>query len=147
MRIVSPSLALGAVLLTGFSGSILLAQEQTPAAGAPVTTSPSAATPGAHHSNPHRQAQKMAKKLGLTPDQKSKLEPILADRSQQIQAVHADATLAPQDKRAKLTTIRQNSNASIEALLTDTQKQQFEQMKASHKGRKQQQQQTPSANS
>jgi hypothetical protein len=81
----------------------------------------------------------MAKQLGLTPDQQSKIEPILADRAQQIQSVRSDTTLAQKDRKAKLHGIRQDSDSKIEAVLNDTQKQQYEQIKQSRKANKQQQ--------
>ena len=80
----------------------------------------------------------MAKKLGLTPDQESKLEPILADRQQQIESTQADATLPQKDKHAKLRGIRLDADTKIEAVLSDTQKQQYEQMKQTHKANMQQ---------
>jgi hypothetical protein len=42
----------------------------------------------------------MAKKLGLTADQQAKIEPILADRDQQVQSLRANTTLAANDRRA-----------------------------------------------
>ena len=142
MRIFSPSLVLGAALIAGLSGGALLAQDQSqPAAGAaPAASSqaPTDATPR-HAPDPHRMANRMAKKLGLSADQKAKLEPILADRMQQMQAVRADTTLAPADKHAKMQSIGQSSESQIEAILTDPQKQQFEQMKQSRKTERQQQ--------
>lgn len=133
MRTFSPSLALGAILLAGFSGGTSFAQNQSQ----PATAAPEVSTQARHAHNPHRQAEKMAKKLGLSADQESKLEPILADRAQQMQSVHADTTLAPQDLHARVKSIRQDSDAKVEAILTDTQKQQYEQMKADRKAGKQ----------
>jgi periplasmic protein CpxP/Spy len=88
----------------------------------------------------------MAKKLGLTPDQVSKIEPILADRDQQMQSLRSDTTLAPQDRRAKVRSVRHDSDGKIEALLSDSQKQQYEQMKQSRRANRQQQT-APPANS
>jgi len=65
----------------------------------------------------------------------SKIEPILADRDQQVQSVRSDATLAPKDRKAKVHGIRQDSDSRIEALLNDTQKQQYEQIKQSRKAK------------
>jgi len=142
MRKLSPSLALGALLIAGLSGAALPAQDQSqPAAGAPPAASsqaPSDAQPR-HAPNPHRQAKMMTRRLGLTPDQESKIEPILADRMQQVQSARADSTLAPADMRAKIQGINQNSDSQIEAILNDTQKQQFEQMKQHRKAERQQQ--------
>ena len=72
------------------------------------------------------------------------VEPILANRDQQVQSTREDTTLAPKDKRAKLRGINQDSDNQIEAILNDTQKQQYEQMKQNHKAAKQQQSGAPS---
>jgi protein CpxP len=138
MRTFVPKFALGAILLTGFSTSALLAQDQAqaPAASAQAQT-------GHHAPDPQRQAKKMAKKLGLSSDQVAKIEPILADRAQQAQTVRADATLAPQDRAARLRGIRQDSDGKIEALLTDQQKQTYEQLKQNRKSHHQQQTAVP----
>ena len=85
----------------------------------------------------------MAKQLGLTPDQVSKIEPILADRDQQVQGVRSDTTLAPNDRKAKMHGIRQESDSRIEAVLNDTQKQQYEQIKQSRKANRHQQPAAP----
>ena len=143
MRILSPALALGAILVSGLSTSSLLAQEQQQPA---ATTTQSSQSPAPHATNPQREAKKMTKKLGLTPDQESKIEPILADRQQQVQSAESDSTLAQKDKRAKVRSIRQDGDAKIEAIMTDTQKQQYEQMKQSHKEAKQQQGGAPTNN-
>jgi protein CpxP len=139
MRIFFPSLALGVAMLAGVSGTTLLAQDQSQPAAGQTSAASSAPTQPRHAVNPRHQAKKMARKLGLTADQESKLEPIFADRAQQMQAVRADSTLSPQDMRVRVRSIRQDSEAKMEALLTDTQKQQWEQMKASHKAKRLQQ--------
>lgn len=150
MRNFSPSLALGAFLIAGLSGSAMLAQDQSqPAAGAPPAASsqaPSDAQPPRHTPNPQHQAKMMARKLGLTPDQESKIEPILADRMQQVQSARADTTLAPADMQAKIRGINQNSDGQIQAILNDTQKQQYEQMKQNRRAERQQEPAGPPSN-
>ena len=145
MRSFFPSLALGTVLIVGLSGNALLAQDQSapPATAAQPPAASSEQRP-AHVPNPRHQAKKMAKELGLTPDQQSKIEPILADRAQQIQSVRSDTTLAEKDRKAKLHGIRQDSDSKIEAVLSDTQKQQYEQIKQSRKANRRQQVAAPS---
>lgn len=140
MRTFVPSLALGTILIAGLSGSALLAQNQDQATP-PPTSAQSSAAPSeqpAHVPNPRHQAKKMAKQLGLTPDQESKIEPILADRVQQMQSVRSDSTIAPQDRKARIHSIRRDSDSKIEAILTDAQKQQYEQIKQNRKANKQQ---------
>lgn len=80
----------------------------------------------------------MARALALTPDQVSKIEPILADRDQQVQSLRSDTTLAPNNRKAKMHGIRQDSDTRIEAILNDTQKQQYEQVKQSRKANRHQ---------
>ena len=143
MRIFIPTVALGAVLATAFSAGSLLAQTQT----ADQSAAPTAQTQSFHAPNPQRQAKKMAKKLGLSSDQVAKIEPILADRAQQVQSVRSDTTLASNDRTAKLRDIRKDSDGKIEAVLTDSQKQAYEQMKQNHKAHRQQQQTAAPANS
>jgi protein CpxP len=145
MRSFIPSLALGSILMVGFSGSVLLAQDQSaPPAASAQAPAPSSAQPPVHVPNPRHQAKKMAKELGLSPDQKSQIEPILADRDQQMQSVRADTTLSPKDRHAKVHGIRQDSDSKIEAILNDSQKQQYEQIKQSRKANRQQQASAPS---
>ncbi len=136
MRSFLPSLAIGSVLMAGFSGGILLAQDQS--APPAVLSQAPAASPG-HVPNPRHQAKRMAKELGLTPDQVSKIEPILADRDQQVLSVRSDSTLAPKDMKKRVHGIRRDSDSKIEAILNDSQKQQYEQIKQSRKANKQQQ--------
>jgi periplasmic protein CpxP/Spy len=136
MRRFLSSLAVGTIFIAGFSGGALLAQDQS---APPAVT----AQPPVHAPNPQRQAKRMAKKLGLTPDQVSKIEPILADRDQQMQSLRSDATLAPQDRRAKVRSVRHDSDSKIEALLSDSQKQQYEQLKQSRRANRQQQPAAP----
>ena len=135
-----PSLAIGSLLMAGFSGGILLAQDQsTPPA---VSSQAPAASPTqrpVHVPNPQHQAKKMAKELGLTPEQVSRIEPILADRDQQVQGVRSDSTLAPKDMKKRVHGIRRDSDSKIEAILNDSQKQQYEQIKQSRKANRQQQ--------
>jgi periplasmic protein CpxP/Spy len=80
----------------------------------------------------------MAKELGLTPAQVSKIEPILAGRDQQVQSVRSDSTLARKDMRQRVHGIRRDSDSKIEAILNDSQKQQYEQIKQSRKANRQQ---------
>ena len=145
MRSLLPSLslrtvALGSLLIVGLSGSALLAQDQAaPPAESAQSPAPSSAQQPAHVPNPQHQTKKMTRELGLTPDQQSKIEPLLADRDQQVQSVRSDTTLLQKDRKVKLRAIRQDSDSKIEALLSDTQKQQYEQIKQSRKANKQQQ--------
>jgi periplasmic protein CpxP/Spy len=140
MRNFFSTVALGSALAVALSGNALLAQDQ--GAPPPATAQAPAQRP-AHVPNPRHQAKKMAKELGLSPDQVSKIEPILADRDQQVQSLRSDTTLAPSDRKAKMRGIHQDSDSRIEAILNDTQKQQYEQIKQSRKANRHQQTTAP----
>jgi periplasmic protein CpxP/Spy len=157
MRRFRSETVLSVVAASCFLCSPAFAQEQPAAGAAPPTASsqapqaqdPSATAPSARTPDPMRQTKALTKKLGLTPDQQSKIEPILANRIQQIQAARADTALAPKDRRAKVEGIMQTSDSSIESLLSDTQKQQYDQMKQAQREKRQAQRQSaapPSAN-
>jgi Spy/CpxP family protein refolding chaperone len=119
------SMLLGALLATG----VVLAQapDQSPQPNAAQATANQQAKPH-HEFNPDRQADHLGKKLGLTGDQVAQIKPILEKRQQQMKSLHSDASLAPQDRHAKAQEIMLDSKNKIEAVLNDTQKQQFEQM-------------------
>jgi protein CpxP len=132
MRFVSSSLILSTAFL--LSSGMLVAQDQSQ----PMTSASQAAPAMQFHkpANPHHQAKRMAKNLGLSADQEAKLEPILAERDQQMQNARADTTLSVKDKRTKIRGIKQESDNRIEANLSDTQKQQYEQMKLERQAKK-----------
>lgn len=93
--------------------------------------------------NPEHQTKALARQLGLSRAQQAQIRPIIADRQQQVEALRADQSLAPRDRRARVRGVMQDSHNRIEALLTDSQKQQFEQMLADRRARRQQQQAQP----
>jgi periplasmic protein CpxP/Spy len=145
MRRSIPETVLRVAAVCCLLGSAAFAQDQ-PAAGAappstpaqaPQTQGPPAGPPNARTPDPMRQTKGLTKKLGLTPDQQSKIEPILADRIQQVEAARADTALAPKERRAKVQGIMQDSDSRIESVLSDPQKQQYEQMKQEQKEKQQ----------
>ena len=69
--------------------------------------------------------------------------PIFADRQTQMQSVWSDSSLTPEDRRAKMQGISQDSNSKIEAVLNDAQKKQFEQIIQKRQERRQQQEAQP----
>jgi hypothetical protein len=158
MRLTTPSIAFGAVLILTLSGSALLAQDQ-PAAGAPPpgpasqappadAQPPAQAQPPADASqappsnarprpapNPERQVRTMARRLGLTPDQQSAIEPILADRLQRVEGARSDPALAPRQRREIVQRINRESDRKIESILSVPQRQQYQQMKEENRSR------------
>ena len=138
MNATKATILLGALL----SASTVFAQapvsntdsNQAPAANSAQATPPQ---PGERHRNfdPNEFAAHLGKRLSLSSDQVAQITPILTARQQQMQTVRADASLSEQDRHAKSHAIMQDTNSKIEAVLTDSQKQQFEQMLAQRRAR------------
>jgi Spy/CpxP family protein refolding chaperone len=129
MNATKATILLGALL----SASIVFAQAPD-SSQAPVANAAQAAPsqPGQQHRNfdPSQFAAHLGKRLSLSSDQVAQITPILTARQQQMQTLRADASLSEQDRHAKSHAIMQDTNGKIEAVLTDPQKQQFEQMLA-----------------
>ena len=68
-------------------------------------------------------------RLNLTPDQKSKLDPIFQSSRQQVEAVRNDTSLTQEQKQAKIGEIRQGTKSQVNSILTPEQQQQWQQMK------------------
>jgi protein CpxP len=115
------------------SGSLALAQAPAPDAQSPAQPS----APAAQAPNPHRQAMRIAKQLNLSPDQTAKLEPILADRDQKIIALRADTSIAPQDARKQLRSIRQSTQRQLGTVLSPDQLQQLRSIQRSRRAQQQ----------
>ena len=81
-----------------------------------------------HRMDPDEQLQRMTQQLGLSTDQQNQIRPILVDRQQKMQALWQNQSLSQSDRRSQMMSIRQDSNAKIEAVLSDSQKQKFEAM-------------------
>jgi hypothetical protein len=119
------SMLLGAMLSTG----VVLAQAQDQSAPSSNPQATQTDKPRSHPmADPDQQAKHLKKKLNLSDSQVDQIKPVLQDRVQQMQSLHSDTSLSQQDRKDKARQIVQDSNTKIEAVLNDTQKQQFEQM-------------------
>jgi protein CpxP len=134
---------LAALLSTG----TVFAQAQAAPPPTDPAQQPTAQAPGGggmhRDADPAQEAKRLGKELGLNKDQVAQIQPILQDRASQMQALRADTSVAPADRRAKAMGIMDDSKTKIEALLNDQQKQQYEQMLAARKAKRQQQNQPP----
>jgi Spy/CpxP family protein refolding chaperone len=77
----------------------------------------------------------MAEKLGLTDDQKTQIKSIHQDAKTQAKAIKSDSTLTPDQKKAKLKDLHEQTKTKTDAILTPDQKQKMEQARANHKGK------------
>ena len=117
------------------------AQAQSPSAAPPASSSQQAA-PGATSASSQvdETIQWLTQSVNLTPDQQSKLRPILQSEVTQMTAVNNDSTIPADQKQAKMIEIRRNAGPQIQAILTPDQQQKLAQMKAQQSGGSPQQQ-------
>jgi len=64
--------------------------------------------------------------LNLTPDQSNKIAAILQQRQQQFTALKSDSSADPMAQRQKVRDLMKSSQSQIDAVLTDTQRQQWQ---------------------
>ena len=108
----------------GVAGTAVAQSSQDPTA----PTGSMATTPAHQPPDPQQQVARLSRKLQLTPAQAAKIEPMLQSRQQQMQQLRADTSMTPNDRRAKMRSIMQDSNTQLQSILTDSQKQQYQQM-------------------
>jgi periplasmic protein CpxP/Spy len=117
-------IALSGILATGLTlgSAAAFAQQDSPAPGA-------SAQQGGHRQppTPDEQVARMTKRYNLSADQQAQIKPIIADQQQKMLALRQDSSLSQDDKMAKMKSIHEDSNTKIQAILNDTQKQQFAQ--------------------
>ncbi len=116
----------------------------TPQATTPPSTPQSTPTPGdSTAAGPSAQDQaratieKVSADLNLTPEQKSKLEPILTNEIQLVHTLKADTSMTTEQKQAKFKDQLTSDHAKIDAILTPEQKTklgQLNQQKAQEQG-------------
>ena len=88
---------------------------------------------GHHHApNPQKQAEHLSKQLNLTADQTAKIEPILAQRDQQMQALRQNQQLAPQDRHQQMRSINQTAEQQMATVLSPDQMAQLKAMRHAH---------------
>ena len=115
---------LSALALSLSFGGAFAQQAQDPQQAAP-------APQGEYHHapNPHRQAEHLSKELNLTPDQTAKIEPILASRDQQMQALRQNSQLSEADRHQQMRSINQQSEQQMNGILTPDQVAQLKAMR------------------
>lgn len=87
-----------------------------------------------HAPDPQRQAEFLTKKLNLTTDQTAKIEPILADRDQKMQALWQNQQLTPQDRHQQMRSINQSTEQQMAGVLSPDQMTQLKAMRREHRG-------------
>ena len=100
------ALAAGALL----AGSLSLSSQNS-------TNTPPASTNGTGMKG----RSNLIKELNLTEDQKPKFQEILKGAQEKRKALRADASLTPEERKAKVRTIQEDTNTQLKALLTPDQ--------------------------
>jgi protein CpxP len=113
-------LILPAALLVALGGATAFAQQQ-PAPDQPMHRH--------HQRSPEREVKHLTKALNLTPDQSTRLEPILANRDQQMHAIFSNGQLTQADAHAQMKALHESTRQQIAGVLTPDQ---LAQMKAMH---------------
>jgi periplasmic protein CpxP/Spy len=78
----------------------------------------------------------LTERLKLTPDQVTKIKPILADQQTQMGALRGDQSLSQDDRMAKMTKIRTDATTKINAILTPDQQTEYKKMMSEMGGRR-----------
>ncbi len=128
--------ALALTLVLPLAGSVAVAQAATD----PAMQNQAQSAPNHAPRDPHKMAMRLSRKLNLTPDQTAKVEPILAERQQKIQAVKANTSLTPDQVHQQMHEIGKSTHAELAGVLTPDQ---MQQMKSMHRAHEQKQNTAP----
>jgi Spy/CpxP family protein refolding chaperone len=85
---------------------------------------------GRHHGgmDPERRSAELTKKLNLSSDQQAKVLSALQSEKSQMESVHQDSSLSPQDRHSKMMDIRTATDSQIRGVLNADQQKKFDQM-------------------
>jgi Spy/CpxP family protein refolding chaperone len=142
--------ALGLLIVcTGASFPALAQDNNVPNAGPSVSPgNPGYQGPGPAkqgHANPdkmkQRQLARLEKIAKLTPDQETKITPVISNFVDQFVAVRNDSSLQPDAKKVKQKELRKQYNKQLRSLLTPEQRQALKNAKGQKMGRGQNQNQ------
>ena len=86
-----------------------------------------AAAAGERGQQLRERAQKIAEELGLTPEQKEQLKPLVQAQMQKLRALHSDTSLSRPEKMEKFKELRQAAAPQFKAILTEEQWQKVQQ--------------------
>lgn len=117
----------------------------------PGNSGPQGASAGRQLANPdkikQRQLARLKKMVQLTPDQESKVTPIISNFVDQSASVRSDSSLQPDEQKAKLKELRKQYNKQLGSLLTQQQKQALRKARAAqHRGQGQNQNRNQNGN-
>jgi len=141
--------ALGLLIICTGVSVPALAQDNSPNAEPSVSPgNPSPQEPGPAkqgHANPDKMKQRQLARLEriakLTPDQETKITPVISNFVDQLVTVRNDSSLQPDEKKARQKELRKQYNRQLRLLLTPAQKQALRNAKGQKQGKGQDQNQ------
>ena len=146
--------ALGLLIICTGASVPALAQDNSPSAepsvspGNPSPQEPAPAKQG--HANPdkmkQRQLARLQKIAQITPDQQTKITPVISNFVDQLVAVRNDSSLQPDEKKARQKELRKQYRQQLRFLLTPAQKQALRNAKGQKQGKGQNQNQNQNGN-
>jgi Spy/CpxP family protein refolding chaperone len=133
--------ALGILIICIGSSFTALGQDNgsnAQASASPGNSAPQGPGPAKQgHANPdkmkQRQLARLQKMVQLTPDQQTKVTPIISNYVDQVVAMRNDSSLQPDARKAKQKELRKEYSQQIRSLLTPEQKQALKNARASQK--------------
>jgi len=119
-------------ILAAFAATPLLRADNVSPASNPMPASAPITGKKAGHAHKNYHLQALSEKLSLTDDQKAKISPILEDQTKQLKALHADASLSDEARKAKRHDIMNAGQQQIRSLLTADQQPKFDALHKHH---------------
>jgi periplasmic protein CpxP/Spy len=79
--------------------------------------------------DPQRRTERLTRHLSLTSEQQGKVLEIFKSAKSQMEAVHSDSSLSPEDRHSKMMEIHKSTDGQIRSLLDSTQQQKWDAMR------------------
>ena len=89
---------------------------------------------GGPRQTPEERLKKISEDLGLKDDQKEKIGTYLKDEAAKLRELRDDTALDQEGRRAKMKTIREETDAKAKAILNDEQKEKWAKFRAQGQG-------------
>ena len=77
--------------------------------------------------------QRLVPQLNLTAEQKTKVDPILADAAKKLRDIRQDSAMSEADKRTRLSEVRKDTNAKLKEILTADQWKKLQELRGENK--------------
>jgi Spy/CpxP family protein refolding chaperone len=123
MKLIKTLMAAAIVAGSLLTGAALQAQDAS-------TNTPAATTPPAGGRRGGMTLEQLTTALNLTPDEQTKVKPILDGQTQKMRDLRADDTLSADDRRTKMQAIRADTLTQMKGVLTPDQFAQYQKLTA-----------------